>query len=63
MPKPSLPDDAHPDMELRAPTDEIPCDMAIALPSARAGISRATPDGPSSAEGHAFGGYTGIWPS
>ena len=56
----SLPDDAHPDMELRVSTSETPCDVVITLPSARAGISRASSDAPSGAEDHAFGGCTGI---
>jgi hypothetical protein len=59
----SPPDDALPDMELRASTGETLCEVATTLPSARAGISRASSDEPSSAEGHAFGGCAGIRPS
>ncbi|MEW9624353.1 hypothetical protein [Rhodanobacter geophilus] len=56
----SWPNDTHPDMELRVSTNETLCDVVVTLPSARAGISRASSDEPSSAEDHAFGGYAGI---
>lgn len=56
----SLPDDAHPDVELRVSTSDTGYDAAIAMPPARAGTPRATPEEPTGAEACVLGGYAGI---
>lgn len=56
----SLPDDAHPDMELRVSANDTLCDVAITLPSARAGTTRASSDEAADAEAYVLGGYAGI---
>ena len=61
----SLPDDTHPDMELRLSTDDSTCDVVIALPAASARtvkIDRKNDDpAPSSAQDdYVLGGYAGI---
>ena len=55
----SLPDDAHPDMELRVSTNDTEYDVVIALP-VRAGTPRASSEEPSDAEAYVLGGYAGI---
>ncbi len=56
----SLPDDTHPGMELRVSTDDALCDVAITLPSVRAGTARASSDEAADAEAYVLGGYAGI---
>ncbi|HKR76785.1 MAG TPA: hypothetical protein VJR95_08960 [Rhodanobacter sp.] len=55
-----LPDDAHPDMELRMSTSDTECDVVITMAPARAGMPRASSDEPSGAEACVLGGYAGI---
>jgi hypothetical protein len=57
----SLPDDEHPDMELRLSADDSSCDVVIALPTSRiratsrdAGTTRGELDD------YVLGGYAGI---
>lgn len=58
----SLPDDTHPDMELRLSSDDATCDVVIALPVqgrpriVARGIE--TPD--SEQDDYVLGGYAGI---
>jgi hypothetical protein len=64
----SLPDETHPDMELRLSANDSDCDVVIALPlrprsePATVAIAAASPhDGASSAEDdYVLGGYAGI---
>ena len=64
----SLPDDTHPDMELRLSANDSDCDVVIALPlrsrsePATVTVAAASPpDGASSAEDdYVLGGYAGI---
>ena len=60
MLKLSLPDDAHPGMELRVSTSDAEYDVVIAMAPARAGMPRASSDEPSGVETHVLGGYAGI---
>ena len=58
----SLPDDTHPDMELRLSSDDSACDVVIALPvqgRPRAQVrSSETPN--SEQDEYVLGGYAGI---
>jgi hypothetical protein len=61
----SLPDDTHPDMELRLSADDSACDVVIALPlTPRGSVLRVTPidtEKPSSEQDdYVLGGYAGI---
>ena len=61
----SLPDDTHPDMELRLSTDDSTCDVVIALPLSSARTVKVErihdTDAPRSAEDdYVLGGYAGI---
>lgn len=61
----SLPDDTHPDMELRLSTDDSACDVVIAVPMTSARIVRVDPvqdtEAPGSAQDdYVLGGYAGI---
>lgn len=56
----SLPDDAHPDMELHVSTNDAEYDVVIAVAPARAGMPCASSDEPSGAEAYVLGGYAGI---
>jgi hypothetical protein len=58
----SLPDDTHPDMELRLSANDAPCDVVIALPvQARPRIEpRDTEAPPSERDDYVLGGYAGI---
>lgn len=57
----SLPDDEHPDMELRLSADDSSCDVVIALPTSR--IRSATRDvsaARNEQDDYVLGGYAGI---
>jgi hypothetical protein len=59
----SLPDAAHPNMELRVSSNESDCDVVIELPvrGQPKASSGPAPDTPMSAEDeYALGGYAGI---
>jgi len=58
----SLPDDTHPDMELRLSSNDSACDVVIALPTAaRAGIQPPASAAPRSEQDeYVLGGYAGI---
>lgn len=61
----SLPDDTHPDMELRLSTDDAPCDVVIALPMQhgrpRVHTASARTEGAGAEQDdYVLGGYAGI---
>lgn len=61
----SLPDETHPDMELRLSTDDATCDVVIALPSAstrpvKAGPVQDTESPRTAQDEYVLGGYAGI---
>jgi hypothetical protein len=61
----SLPDDTHPDMELRFSTDDSACDVVIALPLTTARSVRIdrmdnTKAPQSAQDDYVLGGYAGI---
>lgn len=56
----SLPDDAHPGMELRVSASDTEYDVVIAMPPTRVGIPRAPSDEPTGAEAYVLGGYAGL---
>ena len=61
----SLPDDTHPDMELRLSADDATCDVVIALPLQPRRVAQAAPApvdaGPSDPDDdYVLGGYAGI---
>ena len=58
----SLPDDTHPDMELRLSSDDSACDVVIALPvQGRARAPARTSEAPNSEQDdYVLGGYAGI---
>jgi hypothetical protein len=57
----SLPDDAHPNMQVRVSSEETDCNVVIELPvRARGNVERA-PDTPMTVEDeYVLGGYAGI---
>lgn len=57
----SLPDETHPDMELRLSANDSACDVVIALPVH--GRPRVTPrdtEAPKQNDDYVLGGYAGI---
>jgi hypothetical protein len=58
----SLPDETHPDMELRLSSDDSACDVVIALPTqGRPRIKASETETPSSEQDeYVLGGYAGI---
>lgn len=58
----SLPDDTHPDMELRLSTGDAACDVVIALPHREAGLRRQPREAAAREESddYVLGGYAGI---
>ncbi|TBR36621.1 MULTISPECIES: hypothetical protein [Dyella] len=60
----SLPDAAHPAMELRLSSDDSPCDVVIALPAPNASNVIPLPprqrDDASADDDYVLGGYAGI---
>lgn len=57
----SLPDDEHPDMELRLSAGNSSCDVVIALPASRIrAASRDTGTTRSEQDDYVLGGYAGI---
>jgi len=58
----SLPDDTHPDMELRLSSDDSACDVVIALPvQGRPRVQPRETLAPSSEQDeYVLGGYAGI---
>jgi hypothetical protein len=61
----SLPDDTHPDMELRLSSDDSACDVVIALPvTPRPPATRTQPQATEAPSGeqddYVLGGYAGI---
>lgn len=58
----SLPDDTHPDMELRLSSDDSACDVVIALPvQGRPRIQPRDAQAPNSEQDeYVLGGYAGI---
>ncbi|MET3652015.1 hypothetical protein [Dyella japonica] len=58
----SLPDDTHPDMELRLSSDDSACDVVIALPvQGRPRIQLRDTEAPNSEQDdYVLGGYAGI---
>jgi hypothetical protein len=58
----SLPDDEHPDMELRLSSGNSTCDVVIALPvQGRPRVQPRDPDAPlSEQDDYVLGGYAGI---
>lgn len=58
----SLPDDTHPDMELRLSANDSPCDVVIALPtSAHTRTQPHDNEAPrSEQDDYVLGGYAGI---
>jgi hypothetical protein len=58
----SLPDDTHPDMELRLSSNDSACDVVIALPAqGRTRILSRDTDAPhSEQDDYVLGGYAGI---
>ena len=58
----SLPDDTHPDMELRLSSDDSACDVVIALPvQGRPRIQTRDTQAPNSEQDeYVLGGYAGI---
>ncbi|MDG2537961.1 hypothetical protein P5Y53_09835 [Dyella jiangningensis] len=57
----SLPDDEHPDMELRLSADDSSCDVVIALPTSRSrAASRDADTTRSEQDEYVLGGYAGI---
>lgn len=58
----SLPDNTHPDMELRLSSNDSACDVVIALPTqARARIAPRDTEAPrSEQDDYVLGGYAGI---
>jgi hypothetical protein len=61
----SLPDDTHPDMELRLSTDDSTCDVVIALPSSSTRTVKVeriheTEAPPGAQDDYVLGGYAGI---
>ena len=58
----SLPDDTHPDMELRLSSDDSACDVVIALPGqGRPRIVARDAETPNSEQDeYVLGGYAGI---
>ncbi len=58
----SLPDDMHPDMELRLSAGDSPCDVVIALPATvRSRVEPRDTAAPSGEQDdYVLGGYAGI---
>jgi len=58
----SLPDDTHPDMELRLSSNDSACDVVIALPvQGRPRVKLGSDETPNSEEDdYVLGGYAGI---
>lgn len=58
----SLPDDTHPDMELRLSSNDSVCDVVIALPvQGRARVQPRDTEAPhSEQDDYVLGGYAGI---
>jgi hypothetical protein len=63
----SLPDDTHPDMELRLSANDASCDVVIALPLRPREVAAAEPEAGASAgkaanaaDDYVLGGYAGI---
>ncbi|MGO4503889.1 MULTISPECIES: hypothetical protein [unclassified Dyella] len=58
----SLPDDTHPDMELRLSSDDSACDVVIALPvQGRPRVQTRDTQAPNSEQDeYVLGGYAGI---
>ncbi|MHA6205253.1 hypothetical protein ACXU4B_12580 [Dyella soli] len=59
----SLPDDTHPDMELRLSADDAACDVVIALPVTPRQPRPAPPDivvARTEQDDYVLGGYAGI---
>ncbi|GAB2797101.1 hypothetical protein [Dyella kyungheensis] len=58
----SLPDDTHPDMELRLSSDDSACDVVIALPvQGRPRVQPRETQAPNSEQDeYVLGGYAGI---
>lgn len=61
----SLPDDTHPDMELRLSADDVACDVVIALPLQSHRVAQITPvpndaQAPDPDDDYVLGGYAGI---
>ena len=58
----SLPDDTHPDMELRLSSDDSACDVVIALPvQGRPRVQTRDVEVPNSEQDdYVLGGYAGI---
>ncbi|WP_130617619.1 hypothetical protein [Dyella amyloliquefaciens] len=58
----SMPDETHPDMELRLSANDSPCDVVIALPVApRARTQSRDTEAPhSDQDDYVLGGYAGI---
>ncbi|WP_109123851.1 hypothetical protein [Dyella sp. C11] len=58
----SLPDDTHPDMELRLSSDDSSCDVVIALPTqGRPRVQPRDTEAPHSEhDDYVLGGYAGI---
>ncbi len=58
----SLPDDTHPDMELRLSSNDSACDVVIALPvQGRPRIQSRDDEAPNSEQDdYVLGGYAGI---
>jgi hypothetical protein len=57
----SLPDETHPDMELRLSANDSPCDVVIALPMhAKARTMPNDSEAPQQDDEYVRGGYAGI---
>ncbi|WP_199098758.1 hypothetical protein [Dyella sp. ASV21] len=58
----SLPDDTHPDLELRLSANDTDCDVVIALPvNGRARVQPQTTEAPrNEQDDYVLGGYAGI---
>lgn len=57
----SLPDDGHPDMEVRLHSHDPDCSVVIALPTCSPAAATVGADTPPSAEDeYVLGGYAGI---
>jgi hypothetical protein len=58
----SMPDDTHPDMELRLSSDDSTCDVVIALPvQGRPRVQTRDTQAPNSEQDeYVLGGYAGI---
>ena len=57
----SLPDETHPDMELRLSANDSPCDVVIALPMhAKVRTTPRDSEAPEQDDEYVRGGYAGI---